>query len=116
MRQVRRADEEHVDAVDGRDVVHLGDRGGGLDLDDAEGQLVDLADLAVTARAHPGSPGPERDPAGPLRRVAQVADRLADLRGGVEPRHHHPGRAEIEGTADAQPLAGLRADERGRRA
>ena len=113
VRQVGRADEEDVDAVDGGDLGGVLDGARRLDLDDPQDPPVDRLDVRVTELAEPGASGREREPAAPVGRVAHPRDRLARLLREVDARDHDPVRAEIEGTADAQPLTGLRPDERG---
>ena len=61
VRQVGRADEQHVDLLERGDLVRVGDRARRLDLDDADDPLVDdPGDVGVAERAHVRAAGPER--------------------------------------------------------
>ena len=55
VRQVGRADEQDVDAVDGGDLGGLVDRARRLDLDDAEDARIDDPDVRVAELAEPGA-------------------------------------------------------------
>ena len=113
VRQVRRADEQHVDALDRRDLVGVVDGcGDSIWMTPITRWLSALIELWPTSpssaprvsRARP------RAPSGGQRRKRH---RLSGLFGGVDPGNHDPVGSEVERTADAQALAGGRTDDRG---
>ena len=115
MRQVGRADEEDVDAIDGGDLRGVVDGAPRLDLDDAEDPAIDRLDLRVALLPETGATRREGEPARAVGRVAHERDRLASLLGQVHPRDHDPVRTEVERAADAQSFARLRPDQGGGR-
>ena len=53
VRQVGRADEQHVDAVDRGDLVGVTQAADGLDLDDPDDALVEALDVGVATAPRP---------------------------------------------------------------
>ena len=112
VRQVGRADEQDVDAVDRGDLLGVLDRAPRFDLDDPEQPPVDRLDVGVAELAETCAAGRQGQPAHAVGRVAHERDRLARLLGQVHPRDHDPVRTEVERAPDPQPLARGRADDR----
>ena len=115
VRQVGRADEQDVDAVEGGDLGGVLDGERRLDLEHADDRRVQPRDVGVGDLTQLGAARREGEATDALRRVAEVRQRLADFVDGLEPRDHDPGRSQvIERSPDPEPLAGLRPDDRGR--
>ena len=116
MRQVGRADEQHVDLVERGDRVGVGD--GPADsiwTMPTTRSLIVARDVRVADRAHAAAARPQRDAALADRRVAQVRDGRSHLVDRLELRQHDPLGAQVERPPDPQALGGLRPDDRGHR-
>ena len=110
--QVAGADEQHVDPVDGGDVVGGGDRGRGLDLHHAQRLVVSpVQRLGVEPEA--AGPVVGGDPAIAGRRVAQMGQRGLHLCGAVQPGQHDASGPGVQRPSDADPFRRLDADESG---
>src|SRR5207344_2712593 len=115
MRQVRRPDEQHVRTGKGGDRVGIRDGRGVLDLEDAEDDVVEAADVAMADPTEALSADAERDPALAFGREPHPRKGLGDIRGAVDPRDDEAAGPEVEGSRDSEAVAALDAHESGRR-
>ena len=99
-RQVEVADPEDVDAVDGRDLVHRLEPGGGLDLDDHERLGVLLLERRRGALRLPLVGEEHAEPAPSDRREAGGLDDEPCFLDALDSGHHHPHRTQVEPARD----------------
>ena len=103
VREVRGADEEHVDALDRGQLGRGGHRVGGLDLHDAERARVLVGDrIGIEAEARPAVIA--GDAARPGRRMQQRRRAGARAAGAVDHGEHHALGPEVERPARADAL------------
>ena len=94
------ADPEDVDAVDGGDLVHRREAGGGLDLDEHERLGVLLLERRRDARRLPLVGEEHAEPSPPDRREAGRVDHEARLLDALDGGHHHAHRTQVEPARD----------------
>ena len=112
-RQIRRADEERVDAVDGENVVDDRHRLARLDHREGQREIIGLPEIAVLVEAG----GAEAAIAAPAalaeRRILGIGRETTGILDRVDHRRDHAGRAGIEQLRDVLELADRDAGESG---
>ena len=93
--EVARADEQAVDAIDGRNRFEIPQRDTRFDLHDDAQFAVDALDVVLDAAVAIGPHG-RGDASDPFRRIARRRDRLPCFLGILYPRHEKALHADIE--------------------
>src|SRR2546423_89845 len=113
-REIVRTDEQHVDALDGRDALDVLDRLGRFDLADDEKLIGRRLFVLWSVDAIVRCPRrPERRAAAARRRIAASGDHGARVFGRLDVRHHHAFDAGIEHALEIVRIVRRHAHNRG---